>query len=265
MWPQISPWVTVVGGTQFMATKDNPQEEVVCSVATGSGITSGGGFTGKFFPQDIYSMPSWQEKSVGRYLAENNASTFAGFPNEGTPGYNTRGRAFPDIAMYGSFFPIMSAIEEALMYMYGTSLSAPVAASIFSLANQKLLEDGYEVIGYANPMIYWMGENCTEAFNDITVSDNQVDEASESCLYGYPAAPGWDASTGFGSIKFEPFVNCAKKYQDEVRNKGLEILPNGTYWSSRAGSKGTVPSTAASGVTPTRATIAIMATVLYFS
>jgi hypothetical protein len=113
-------------------------------------------------------------------------------------------------------------------------------------------------------MIYWMGENCTEAFNDITVGDNQVDEASESCLYGYPAAPGWDASTGFGSIKFEPFVNCAKKYQDEVRNKGLEILPNGTYWSSRAVSKGTVPSTAASGVTPTRATkIAIMATVLY--
>ena len=232
LWPIISPWVTVVGGTQFLATEDNPQEEVVCSAGTGGLITSGGGFTGTFYPEDIYSTPAWQEKAVGRYLAENNASTFDGFPTGDTPGYNPGARAYPDIAMYGAHFPVFGAVGGELLSQAGTSLSAPIAASVFSLVNQKLLEDGYEVIGYANPMIYWMGENCTEAFNDITVGDNQVNEKRERCLYGYPAVPGWDASTGFGSIKFEPFVNCAKRYQDEVRSKGLEILPNGTYWRS---------------------------------
>ena len=260
VWPIISPWVTVVGGTQFLATEDNPQEEVVCSTATGARITSAGGFTGTFFPSDLYSMPAWQKNAVERYLAENNASTFDGFPTGDTPGYNPRGRAYPDIAMYGFDFPIFGALGGTLYAVEGTSLSAPMAASMFSLANQKLLEDGYEVIGYANPMIYWMGENCSEAFNDITVGDNQANETPETCLYGYPAAPGWDAATGFGSIKFEPFVNCAKKYQDEVRSKGLEILPNGTYLGDGIVSNDVVPPTTTSGAIMMSVTLAAMAT-----
>ncbi len=56
------------------------------------------------------------------------------------------------------------------------------------------MRDGYDIIGYANPMLYWMGENCTDAFNDITIGNNQANEANEnvgkSCLFGFPAAPG---------------------------------------------------------------------------
>lgn len=52
------------------------------------------------------------------------------------------------------------------------------------------------------------------------------------CLFGFPAAPGWDAATGLGSIRFDPFVSCAKRYQDEVRSKGLELLPDGSYRGS---------------------------------
>lgn len=259
VWPIISPWVTVVGGTQFLATQDNPQEEVVCSTATGARITSAGGFSGTFFPNDVYSMPAWQEKAVERYLAENNASTFDGFPTDGTPGYNPKGRAYPDIAMYGFDFPVFEALSGNLHAFEGTSLSAPMAASMFSLANQKLLEDGYEVIGYANPMLYWMGENCSEAFNDITVGDNQANEIPETCLYGYPASPGWDASTGLGSINFEPFVNCAKKYQDEVRSKGLEILPNGTYWGRSTVSTDVVLPGTTSGAMMMLGTLAVVA------
>jgi hypothetical protein len=40
--------------------------------------------------------------------------------------------------------------------------------------------------------------------------------------------------TGFGSIKFGPFVECAKRYQDEIRSKGLEMLPDGSYRSDGA-------------------------------
>ena len=225
-WPPASPWVTVVGGTQFLATADDPQAEVVCSSATGGGITSAGGFAGPALSQDLFSTPVWQKTAVERYLADNNQSTFAAFPTAaGTPGWNPTGRAYPDIAAYGNWFPLVDS-DGKIGRVAGTSLSAPMTAAFFSLANQALMRDGYDTIGYANPMLYWMGENCTDAFNDITIGNNQANEdGDKSCLFGFPAAPGWDAATGFGSINFDPFVECAKRYQDEVRNKGLEILP----------------------------------------
>lgn len=229
VWPMVSPWVTAVGGTQFLAISvDGPPEEVVCSTMTGGGITSGGGFAGPHFPEDLYSMPAWQERAVKRYLTQNNAST--GFPTaDVTPGFNPSGRAYPDIAMYAARFPILK-YDGGLQLVAGTSLAAPIAAAIFTLANQELLESGYEAIGYANPMLYWMAESCPEAFNDVKMGNNQAAKGEPvECLYGFPAAQGWDAATGLGSIRFGSFVSCAKRYQDEVRSKGLELLPDGSH------------------------------------
>jgi hypothetical protein len=236
-WPIFSPWVTAVGGTQILATREYPEgTEVVASSLTDGGITSGGGFAGSNLPSSLYSMPVWQKKFAERYLSENNASTFDGFPTKDTPGFNPMGRAYPDISMYAAKFPILN-IDGNVEVTAGTSLSAPIAAAVFTLANQRLLADGYETIGYANPMIYWMGENCTDAFKDITVGDIRGGDDGTECLWGFPAAPGWDPATGFGSIQFDPFVACAKRYQDEVRSKGLELLPDGTL-NTAAGSSG---------------------------
>ena len=249
-WPAVSPWVTTVGATQFLATKNNPQTEVACSYATRGGITSGGGFAGPEYPSDLFSMPAWQKTVVGRYLAENNASNFAGFPTAETPGYNPNGRAYPDIAAYGAYFPILGYTGE-IQAQAGTSLFAPMASALFTLANQELLQSGYEVIGYANPMLYWMGENCAEAFKDIVDGDNQAGRRNEKCLFGFPAAPGWDAATGLGSINFRPFVQCAKRYQDEVRSKGLEMLPDGSYLEASSPPGDTKPPSTPSMSSPT--------------
>ena len=73
------------------------------------------------------------------------------------------------------------------------------------------------MIGYANPMLYWMAEECPDVFNDVTVGDNQQGVEWDRCPYGYPAAPGWDPVTGLGTINFNPFVQCAKKWQDRDR------------------------------------------------
>jgi hypothetical protein len=227
-WPTTSPWVTVVGGTQFLADDNGNTQEVTCSASTNGGITSGGGFAASSLPQDLYGRPAWQAEAVSRYLSENNETTFDAFPAANTPGYNPSGRAYPDVSLYASFYPVITA-EGDVGAVDGTSLATPLTASMFTLANQLLLEDGYETIGYANPMLYWMGANCTEAFNDITVGNTTAAASGEECLFGFPAAPGWDAATGLGSIKFEPFVACAKRYQDEVRSQGLELLPDGTY------------------------------------
>jgi len=210
-WPTASPWVTSVGGTQLLALgEDLETEEIVCSASTNCGITSAGGFSGQWLN---VSTPSWQEKFVSKYLKENNASTFGGFPTPRTPGYNPSGRGFPDIAAYAANIPILTS-SGGLTAVSGTSLSTPMAASLFTMANQKLLQDGYRLLGYANPMLYWMADNCPEAFHDVTIGDNQSNEDGDLCQYGYPAAAGWDPVTGLGSIQFAPFVECVKAYQD---------------------------------------------------
>ena len=81
-------------------------------------------------------------------------------------GWNPTGRAYPDIAAYGAGFPIVD-VDGEISATAGTSLSAPMAAALFSLANQALMRDGYDTIGYANPMLYWMGENCTDAISRL--------------------------------------------------------------------------------------------------
>lgn len=136
----------------------------------------------------------------------------------------------------------------------GTSFSAPAVAAVFTLVNEQLQKDGYGKLGYANPMIYWMGENCTEAFTDVTVGDNlgsrnfkPKPEWPVNCLFGYPATPGWDATTGFGAINFEPFIACAKRYQDEVRSTGLELLPDGSRRSVASLPSSALPSGSPSG------------------
>jgi tripeptidyl-peptidase-1 len=231
----LDPWVTAVGGTQFL---DGPDEAVSSSSTGADGCTSGGGFAGPSYPAELYSTPAWQKKAVRRYLAENNATTFAAFPTAATPGWNPAGRAYPDISMYGAGIGLLNVEDpDDMKYSSGTSFSTPFLAAFFSLANEALLRDGYEVIGYANPMLYWMGENCTDALVDITVGSNQAGKTKfatgSECLFGFPAAPGWDAATGLGSVRFEPFVECAKRYQDEVRSKGLELLPDGSYRGSQ--------------------------------
>lgn len=217
-WPTASPWVTAVGGTQFLALNETMETtEVVCSSVTNGGITSGGGFSGTWLNT---TTPDWQRPFVERYLKENNATTFSAFPTSETPGYNPQGRGFPDIAAYAAQFPILNPTGD-LTSVSGTSLAAPLAASLFTLANQKLLDEGYTYIGYANPMLYWMADDCPEAFTDITVGDNLANEDGYPCLNGFPAAPGWDPVTGLGSINFGPFVECAKKYQDLQRDPNV--------------------------------------------
>lgn len=210
-WPTVSPWVTSVGGTQLLGLgEDLDTQEVACSGSTNGGVTSSGGFSGLWLN---VTTPAWQAPFVERYLEENNATTFSGFPTSDTPGYNPTGRGYPDISAYASMFPILDPSGK-LTSVSGTSLSTPLTASLFTMANQKLLSEGYNLIGYANPMLYWMAENCPDAFTDITQGDNQAADTGDLCLFGFPATEGWDPVTGLGRINFGPFVECAKKYQD---------------------------------------------------
>lgn len=214
-WPGMSPWVTSVGGTDVMVTKKNGKPQEVVMTGTMAGTTTAGGFSAKEYG---YTTPSWQKKAVDNYLNITGPDVFKAFPTKETASsFNPNGRAYPDIAAYGSGQMLVGPDGRATGPVAGTSLSAPIVASLFTLANQKLTQEGYEKIGYANPMLYWMGEDCPEAFTDVLYGNNTGSEDTDVCNFGYPATPGWDAVSGWGTINFEPFVQCAMKYQETVK------------------------------------------------
>jgi subtilase family serine protease len=76
----------------------------------------------------------------------------------------------------------------------GTSASTPLWAATVALINQDLKKKGLREAGFANPAIYWMGQNSSKfaspPFHDVTAGNNLA----------YDAGPGWDFATGWGSM-----------------------------------------------------------------
>jgi len=171
--PGSSPYVTAVGGTAPTSGFPSPGSE------TSIGLSSGG-FS------DYWAMPSWQTAAVTKYL-----STASNLPSAATRGYNVSGRAYPDIAAQATDF----CVTPFGCGIAGTSCASPTAAALFSLLNDVRLQAGKSTLGFLNPFIY---ENSASFYDVTTGSDS-------GCSFsgGWPAAVGWDASTGFGTPNYE--------------------------------------------------------------
>eukprot|EP01094_Clydonella_sp_ATCC50884_P028367 TRINITY_DN8492_c0_g1_i1.p1 TRINITY_DN8492_c0_g1~~TRINITY_DN8492_c0_g1_i1.p1 ORF type:complete len:516 (-),score=102.13 TRINITY_DN8492_c0_g1_i1:65-1612(-) len=202
-FPASSPFVTAVGGTQFstasyaacgMSVLGVPVSceavgEITSSIATGSRITSGGGFS------DVFAMPSYQSEQVKAYLSTEGSSIPSQY-------FNASGRAYPDVAACARNFLVV--ISGELDPVDGTSASAPTIAGLVALLNDQLLARGKPPLGFLNPLLYSLGRtNQARYFNDIIMGDNSCGEDINNCCpYGYSAAIGWDAVTGLGSPRF---------------------------------------------------------------
>ena len=91
-WPASSPYVTAVGATMNGAALSG-SPEIVCSTATGSVITSGGGFSNQL------SAPSFQKSAIAGYLKQYTP----GQPTDAQAAtYNTAHRGYPDVSMPGN-------------------------------------------------------------------------------------------------------------------------------------------------------------------
>merc|ERR1712151_577579 len=115
-------------------------------------------------------------------------------------GYNTSGRAYPDIAAQASNFYVQAGIPEPLVS--GTSCASPTAAGIFSMLNDLRLQNGKPTLGFLNPLIY----QSMSAFNDIV--NGSGTSGSSSCGHGWPAKTGWDAVTGVGTPDYEKLAKA---------------------------------------------------------
>ena len=168
-FPSTLPTVTAVGGTSVFESQQGVyfKEYAWSSPLDESG---GGGGASQYYP-----IPSWQQ-------------------NESKAGGHGQ-RQVPDVAADGDpstgFHIVFGGHDEQAG---GTSAATPLWAATVALINQDLKLKGLRQVGFANPAIYWMGENAakfsTRPFHDITAGNN----------LGYDASPGWDFATGWGSM-----------------------------------------------------------------
>ena len=168
-FPSTLPTVTAVGGTTVF---ESEQGVYFKEYAWSSPLDESGGGGGA---SSFYTAPGYQDKE--RLAAGN------GF------------REVPDVAADAdpsTGFHIVFQGKDG--QVGGTSAATPLWAGTVALINQDLKRKGLREAGFANPAIYWMGENASNLsprpFHDVTAGNN----------LGYDAAPGFDLATGWGSM-----------------------------------------------------------------
>jgi uncharacterized repeat protein (TIGR03803 family) len=177
--PCDSPYVTIVGGTELNMTGPGGDwlSESVWNIgyspAEGYSVGSSGGIS------PTYPIPSWQH---GIDMTANHGSSSR--------------RNIPDVAMVADNIWVYA--RNGLAYAsWGTSASTPLWAGFTALANELAATKGQPAIGFINPTIYALGSGSSyhSTFHDITVGDNN----SSSSQTGFPAVPGYDLCTGWGT------------------------------------------------------------------
>mmetsp|Transcript_114333 Transcript_114333/g.227519 ORF Transcript_114333/g.227519 Transcript_114333/m.227519 type:complete len:594 (-) Transcript_114333:152-1933(-) len=175
-FPAASPYITAVGGTDFLGSS-------VGEETTWSG--SGGGFSNTF------EIPSYQQHAVAAYKSSPDAK----LPPQAW--WNNTGRGYPDVsALGGTKTPYCIASEGSFQGVAGTSASSPVVAGIFARLNGLRLAAGKSPMGFLNPFIYAN----PSAFQDVTTGKNGGGFRPK---LGFNAVKGWDPATGWGTPDYE--------------------------------------------------------------
>ena len=181
-FPASSPYITAVGGTDFL-TKTVIGDETAWP-------DGGGGFS------DTFAIPDYQQAAVAAYKSSANAT----LPPQAY--WNATGRGYPDVsALAGEQNPYCIGVGSMMMGIAGTSAATPVVAAIFARLNAARLGAGGKPLGFLNPWIY---KNAA-AFNDVTHGVN--DEGSKT-HGGFAASAGWDPATGVGTPNFAAMLKA---------------------------------------------------------
>ena len=177
--PATSPFVTAVGGTALFTSGGNGEYSREYGwEGPLEGAGGGGGLSIN------YQLPSWQ--------------TGPGVANQFSNGM----RQVPDVAAdadpltgYAIYDSSSSCRgEDCWGVVGGTSAAAPLWAGLIALINQQGAARGLKEAGFLNPLLYQIGAagatgSGASAFHDVTAGGNLL----------YPATPGWDFSTGWGT------------------------------------------------------------------
>ncbi|HVY94716.1 MAG TPA: protease pro-enzyme activation domain-containing protein [Bryobacteraceae bacterium] len=223
-----SYWNSTNNGNHASALSYIPENAWNDSILNGSPDGSGGGAS------KLFQKPSWQ--------------TGPGVPDDGK-------RDVPDIAMPASpnHDPYMVYTGGVLSAFGGTSVGAPVVAGITGLLNQYLAANAAPNAGPLNPTLYSLAQTAPGAFHDITVGDNITVACPQSTCgtVGFTAAPGYDQTTGLGSLDVFNFVTAwpatltvSKKSTSVALSPSLSSLSSldtTTLTATVSGSNGVAP------------------------
>jgi subtilase family serine protease len=189
-YPAADPLVTAVGGTMPL---QGPGALLVNGAYGGEQVwneppgASGGA------PSVLFRAPSWQRPVTS---------------------YKTR--TVPDVA-----FNAESAGGATVFALGrpglvgGTSVGAPAWAAIFALVNQARAAAGRGPIGLANDNLYKLGRKSPGDFHDVTVGNNAFLSPT-----GFPATPGYDLATGWGTPNVAALVADLTKAAPGSFNRG---------------------------------------------
>ena len=186
VYPGSDPWALCCGGTTIGDVVGNSFDEYVWNdPATGQLWGATGGGVSDFFN----FLPSYQVN--------------AGVPVSLKDGHV--GRGVPDVAANASLnsgYQIIIGGSPAVGN--GTSAAAPLWAGLIALINAALDEN----IGFVNPVLYALGSS---AFRDIVAPPGPLTNG-DGGVPGYPAGPGWDACTGWGSPNGVALLQALKNF-----------------------------------------------------
>jgi len=168
-FPSTLPTVTAVGGTTVF---ESQQGTYFKEMAWGGPLDESGSGGGA---SQFYAAPDYQ-KTVLNSLGHGQ-------------------RQVPDVAADAdpsTGFHIVFGGQDG--QVGGTSAATPLWAGTVALVNQDLIKKGLREVGFANPALYWMGQNSStlpaKPFHDVTTGNNLA----------YDAGAGWDFATGWGSM-----------------------------------------------------------------
>jgi tripeptidyl-peptidase I len=156
-FPGNCPYVLSIGSTEWnrFDNTTTPQPWELLHEVASARISSGGGFS------NVYPTPDYQKDAVKNYLDKVAPSLpFTGysqfvpdgdFSNVTSGIYNRLGRGFPDVAAVGDRAVLLSGGKWYVVG--GTSLSAPVWASVLTLINEDRLAAGKPTVGFVHPVL----------------------------------------------------------------------------------------------------------------
>jgi kumamolisin len=183
-WPATSAWVLAVGGTNLTLGAGN----TIAATGTWNDTaypapytaTSGGGGGQSTF----VSRPWWQP-----------AQSFA----------KSGKRMVPDVAAFADAHPGYAIVcsgavqgcpggAQSIAAVGGTSAATPLVAGMIALWTQQAKARGLPRPGFVPPLLYSLARRQPQAFIDVTLGTNALFGGSS-----YPARPGYDLATGWGS------------------------------------------------------------------
>ncbi|CAK4974138.1 unnamed protein product [Aphanomyces euteiches] len=223
-YPASSPFVLSVGATTL--------SNEALSVRNGGAITTGAGFSNYVNRSRVFDF---QSSFVNPLIqAMPSAAPFNAF-----------GRAYPDgnlaqrrrgmvsdiavrvVVAIGTGVGVV--VQGGVELTDGTSVSAPVVASIVAHLNKWRLDHGKPPLGYVVPYLYQLYAVCPSIFGDITQGSNACGSTSQRCCAsGFTAAKGYDILTGLGTIKYQSFVDQMDKCEALLRPSPAALVQDVT-------------------------------------